>query len=67
MWSSNGEVGSLTFHVGSYLKTLSLSMDLILDFGNGLMEDLLALHRTVSFQLIPSDGLIPLSLSLSPP
>ncbi|KAK4741715.1 hypothetical protein SAY87_025303 [Trapa incisa] len=45
MWSSMSEATSPSFHVGSYLKTLSLSMDLILDFGNGLLQDLLALHR----------------------
>lgn len=53
MWASDSRAGAISSHVGSYLKSLSLSMDLIMDFGNGLLEDLLALHRTVSFHLTP--------------
>lgn len=47
--SSKNKDEALSVHVGSNLKTLHSMLDLILIFGNGLLRELLALHKNVSF------------------
>lgn len=38
----------LSFHIGACFEQIHALLDLILSFSNGLLQDLLAMHKTVS-------------------
>lgn len=48
---SGSETCHISFHIGRCFQHLHILLELILGFCDGLLQDLLAMHKTVSLDL----------------